>query len=117
AGHEIHAVGEVLPGAGDVADVGLPTQLAFGADLASHAGHFGRERAELIDHRVHRVLQLQDFAADIDRDLFRQVAVGHGGGHFGDLPDVLAVIAGHGVHAIGQVFPGAGNPLDIRLPA
>ena len=32
-----------------------------------------------------RVLQFEDFAFDIDRDLFGQVAVGDGGGHFGDV--------------------------------
>src|SRR5207237_10030276 len=33
-GHEVHAVGQVLPGAGDALDVGLPSELALGADLA-----------------------------------------------------------------------------------
>src|SRR5205807_2122142 len=32
-GHEIHAVGEVLPGAGHAADVRLAAELALGADL------------------------------------------------------------------------------------
>ena len=69
AGHGVDAVGEILPGAGDAAHVGLAAQLAFGADFAGDARHFGGERAELVHHRVDGVLQLQDFAAHIDRDL------------------------------------------------
>src|SRR5205807_1639240 len=83
--HEVHAVGEVFPGAGDAAHVGLAAELAFGADFAGHAGHFGRERAELIDHRIDRVLELQNFALHIDRDLARQVASLHGFGYVGDV--------------------------------
>ena len=49
--------------------VGLPAELAFGADFAGHAGHFGGERAQLIDHRVDGVLEFEDFASDIDGDL------------------------------------------------
>ena len=69
AGHEVHVVGQVLPGAGDAFHLGLAAELAFGADFAGHAGHFGGERAELIDHRVDGVLQLEDFALHIDGDL------------------------------------------------
>ena len=85
AGHEVHAVGQVLPGAGDVADVGLAAELAFGADLAGHARHLGGERAELVDHRVDGVLELEDLALHVDGDLLRQVAVGDGRGHVGDV--------------------------------
>src|SRR6185369_15796785 len=46
-GHEVDVVGEVLPGAGDAGDLGLTAELAFGADLAGHAGHFRGERVEL----------------------------------------------------------------------
>ena len=42
---EVHAVGQVLPRAGDALHVGLAAELAFGADLARHARHFGGERA------------------------------------------------------------------------
>ena len=54
--------------------VGLPAELAFGADLARDAGDFGRERRELIDHRVDGVLQLEDLALDVDRDLLGEIA-------------------------------------------
>jgi hypothetical protein len=54
--------------------IGLAAELAFGADLARDPRHFGRERSELVDHRVDRVLQLGDLALDVDGDLLRQVA-------------------------------------------
>ena len=46
----------------DALDLGLAAELAFGADLAGDAGHFGGEGVELVDHRVDGVLQLQDLA-------------------------------------------------------
>mgnify|MGYP003693907895 CR=1 FL=1 len=41
-GHDVHRVGEVFPRAGDAEHFGLAAQLAFGADLARDARHFGR---------------------------------------------------------------------------
>ena len=40
---------------------------------------------ELVDHRVDRVLELEDLALDVDRDLLRQVAVGDRGRDLGDV--------------------------------
>ena len=94
--------------------VGLPAELAFGADFAGHAGHFGGERAKLIDHRVDGVFQLENFAFHVDGDLLGQVAVGHGGGHFGDVAHLAGQVAGHEVDAIGQVLPGAGDAAARR---
>src|SRR5205807_9431503 len=42
--HEVHVVGEILPRAADAAHFGLSAELAFGADLARHAGYFRGER-------------------------------------------------------------------------
>ena len=84
-GHDVDRVGEVLPRAGDVGHDGLAAELALGADFARDARDFGRERSELIDHRVDGVLQLEDLALDVDRDLARQVAAGDGGGDLGDV--------------------------------
>ena len=69
AGHRVHAVRQIFPGSGDAAHIRLAAQLAFRADFARHAGHFRGERAELIHHGVDGVLQLQNFAAHVDRDL------------------------------------------------
>ena len=72
---------------------------------------------QLIDHRVDRVFQFRDFAADVDRDLLRQVAVGHGRGHVGDVAHLVGEVAGHEVHAVGQVLPDAGHAFHIGLTA
>ena len=122
AGEQVDVVGEVLPGAGDARHDGLAAELALGADLARHARDFGRERAQLLDHRVERVLEQQDLAADVDGDLLGQVALGDGGGDLGDVADLRRQVAGHEVDAVGEVLPGAGDaghaPPDRRgLPS
>jgi hypothetical protein len=73
---------------GDPGHLRLPAELAFGADLAGHAGHFGGEAVQLIDHRVDGVLELEDLAPDVDGDLLGQVALGDCGGHLGDVADL-----------------------------
>src|SRR6187431_2354862 len=50
------------PRAADAFDLRLAAQLSFGAHLARHARDFRRERVELVDHDVDRVLQLQNLA-------------------------------------------------------
>src|SRR3712207_9110899 len=64
-----------------------------------------------------RSLELQDLAFDIHRDLLAQVAVGHRRGHLSNIADLAGEAAGHGVHAVGQVLPGAGHALNIGLAA
>jgi hypothetical protein len=83
--HRVHVVGEVFPHARHALHLGLAAELAFGAHLARHAGHFGGERAELVHHAVDGVLQLEDLALHVHRDLAREVAVGHRLGHVGDV--------------------------------
>ena len=117
AGHEVDAVGQVFPGAGHATHVGLAAQLAFRAHLAGHARHFGGERPELIHHRVDGVLELEDFAFDVHRDLLGQVAGGDGGGDVSDVADLTGQVAGHEVDAVGQVFPGAGHAAHVGLAA
>ena len=68
-GHDVHVVGEVPPGPGHAPHHGLPAQAALGADLAGHPGDLRGERAELVDHGVDGVLQLEDLALDVDGDL------------------------------------------------
>src|SRR5207302_1068908 len=85
AGEEVDGVGEVLPGAGDALDVGLAAQLPFAAVFGSHARHLGRERPQLVHHGVDGVLQLQDFALHVDRNLLGEIPVGDGGGDVGDV--------------------------------
>ena len=58
-----------LPRARDALDLGLAAELALGADLARHARDLVGERAQLVDHRVDGVLELEDLALDVDGDL------------------------------------------------
>ena len=98
----------------DAFDARLAAELAFGADLARHARHFRGERAELIDHRVDGVLQLEELALDVDGDLLRQIAVGDGRGDFGDVAHLRGQVAGHQVDVVGEVLPRAGDALHDR---
>src|SRR5438105_3340434 len=116
AGHHVHVVGEVLPGAGHPLDLGLTTQLSLGTDLAGHPADFGGEGIELVDHDVDGVLQLQDLAAHIDRDLLGQVAPGDSGCHLGNVAHLGSEVAGHVVDVVGQVLPDPAHALHLRLP-
>ena len=109
--------GQVLPGAGDAGNDRLAAELAVGTDLAGDARHLGGERAQLIDHRVDGLLELQDLAAHVDRDLLRQVAVGHGNRHLGDVAHLGGEVRGHGVDALGQLAPHAGHLAHLSLAA
>ncbi len=110
AAHGVDRVGQILPGAGHAGHDGLAAELAVGADFAGHARDFRGERAQLIDHRVDGFLELQDFAAHVDGDLLRQVAVGDRDGHFGDVAHLRGQVRRHRVDALGQVLPHAGTP-------
>src|SRR5204862_528181 len=109
AGHRVDRVGQVLPGAGHSAHVGLAAELAFGADLARDARDFGGERAELVDHRVDGVLELEDLAVDVHGDLPRQLAAAVCRADLGDVADLRREVAGHRIDRIGQIFPRAGD--------
>src|SRR5262249_57497315 len=104
-GHEVHAVGEVLPGAAHPRDLRLTAQLSVGAHLARHTGHLGGEGVELVHHGVDGVLQLEDLPADVHGDLSRQVTADHGGGHLGDVAHLGDREGAHGVHRVGEVRP------------
>ena len=92
--HGVDVVREVLPRTGHALDVGLPAELALGADFLRDARDLGRERAQRVDHRVDRVLQLVDLAARVDGDLLREVAVGDGGRHLRDAAHLRGQVAG-----------------------
>jgi len=71
AGHGIDAVGQILPCPGHAAYFCLTAELALGADLARHAGHFSRKGAELIDHGVDGVFYFENLSANVHCDLSR----------------------------------------------
>ena len=103
--HRVHRVGKVLPGAGNAGHLRLTAEPALGADLARDAGHLRREGAELLDHRVDGFLELQNLAANVDRDFSGEVAVGHRDRHFGDIADLAGEVVGHGIDVVGQILP------------
>src|SRR5262249_47946679 len=81
------------------------------------AGQFRSEGVKLIDHRVDGVLQGEDFAARLDGDLLREVAVGDGRRDFGDVADLIGEVACEDVDVVGQVLPRACDAGDGRLRA
>ena len=95
----------------------MSTQLAFGTDFARHAGNFAGERVELVHHSVDGVFKLKDLALHIHCDFARQVASGDGGRHLGNVADLGRQVTGHGIHRVGEIFPGAGNADDDSLAA
>ena len=116
-GEAVDVVRQVLPGAGDALDVGLAAELALVADLLRDAGDLRRERRELVDHDVDRVLQLEDLALGVDRDLLREVALGDGGRDLRDVAHLRGQVGGEAVDVVGEVFPRAGHALDVGLAA
>src|SRR5207247_2361755 len=109
--HRVDGVGQVLPGAGDALRSDVRRAGTLGADVAGHACPLRGERAELIVERIDRVLQFEDFAADVHGDLLRQVAGRHRGRHVGDVADLGGQVGRHRVDGVGQVLPGAGDAL------
>src|SRR5207245_2846652 len=75
-GEEVHVLGEVLPGAGDGGDLGLPAELPLDADLARDGGDLLREQAEVAGHVVDGVGERGDLSLGLEDELLRQIAVG-----------------------------------------
>src|SRR5207244_3245764 len=117
AGHRVDVVCQVLPGSADTLDVGLSAQTAVGAYLTRHARHLFCESVQLVDHGVDRLLELEDLAPDIHRDLLRQVALLDRGGDLGNVADLAGQVAGHEVHVFSQVFPTPPSAPHVGLAA
>ena len=108
-GELVDVVGQVLPHARDLGGLRLAAELALDPDLARHACDLGGEPVELVDHRVDRVLQLEELALDVGGDLLAQVAVGDRRRHLGDVAHLSGEVAGHQVDVVGQVLPDAAD--------
>src|SRR4029077_9162962 len=117
AGHQVDVVGEVLPGPTHALHLGLTAELAFRADLACDARDLGSEGVELIDHRVDRVLDLEELALAFHSDLSREVSVGDRSRHLGDVADLAPPGAGHVVDVVGEALPYAGDTRNLCLAA
>src|SRR5207302_1302307 len=117
AGHPVHALGQVLPDATDLAHLRLAAELALGAHLAGDPGHLPGGAVELVDHHVDGLLQLEDLATHRDGDLAAEVAVRDRGGDLRDVAHLVGEVAGHRVHAVGEVLPDAAHAAHRRLAA
>jgi len=115
--HGIDVIRQVFPSAGHTTDFRLAAKIAFSADFAGDARHFGRETIQLVHHGIDGIFQFENFAFHVHGDLAGQVAFGHGGGHFGDVTDLRGKVRRHGVHGIGQIFPRTGHTGHFRLAA
>ncbi len=95
----------------------MAAETAFGADFASHAGDLSGKAVELIHHRVQRFFELQNFTAHVHCNFARQIAVGDGGGDFGDVSHLASQIAGHEIDIVGEILPRAADAGNLRLAA
>src|SRR6185436_11187045 len=73
--------------------------------------------AEVGNHRVEVVLQLGDFAARLHLDGAREIALGYGGGDFGDGADLRGEVGCEEVDVAGEILPRAGGAGNVRLAA
>ena len=115
--HEVHAVGQIFPGSRDTVHFRLSAQFSFGTHFARHTRHFRSERIQLVHHRVDGVLQFENFAFDVDRDLS---STSRRSRPQLSLPRCFAPgrqVAGHEVHAVRQILPGTSHALHICLSA
>src|SRR5215470_1254254 len=113
--HEIDVVSEIFPGTAHACDLCLASELTLGADLVRHPTDLAGKRVELIDHGIDRILQLQELAFDVDRDLAIEVTARHGGRDLGDVTDLRSEVAAHRIDGVGQILPGSGHPRNERL--
>src|SRR5205085_104412 len=113
--HGVYVVGQILPGSRHALHLSLAAELAFGADLARNASDFRGEGVELVHHGVNRVFEFQNLPFRFHGNLFGKIALGDGGGDFGDVAHLIGQVGSHGIHVVGQVFPGAGHALHLRL--
>ena len=95
-----------------------PPSLPFGAHLARHPRHFRRRTSESWSTIVLMVFfssRISPFTSTVI--FFDRSPLGHGRGHVGDVAHLRGEVAGHEVDRVGQVLPGAGDALHVRLAA
>ena len=117
AGEDVDVVGEVLPRAADARTSAWPPSLPSVPTSLRDARDLAGEGAQLIDHRVDGVLELEDLALDVDGDLLRQVAVRDRGRDLGDVAHLRGEVVGQQVDVVGQVLPRAGDAGHLGLRA
>ena len=112
--HRVDVVGQVLPRAGDAAArAAWPPSLPSVPTSRATRRDFRRERVELVDHRVDGVLELEDLALDVDRDLRDRSPLATAVVDFGDVAHLAGQVRRHRVDVVGQVLPRAGDAGDV----
>ena len=102
-------------------------EVALALQHAGEAGEVGLEpvllgvavggEPQVVDHGVDVVFQLGHFAAGFHLNGAGQVALGDGGGHFGDGAHLVGQVVGQQVDVAGKVLPGAGGAGHVGLTA
>ena len=93
---------------------GLTAELSFDTHFAGHGRHLIGEHGQRVDHAVDGVGQLGDLALGFENQFAFQVAVRHGGHDLCDAAHLGGEVAGHLVHGVGEILPGAGDALAPR---
>src|SRR5262249_18803113 len=96
-------------------DVSLATQFAFSSYFPRDTGHFGGKAIKLVHHRVDGVLQLKEFATNVDGDFAGEIAGGDRDGHVRDVTNLAGEVRCHAIDVVGEVLPSAGDSRDISL--
>src|SRR6185295_5892664 len=115
--HRVHAVGQTLPCAGHARHFRLAAELSFRTYFFRDACYFVGENAQAVYHVVHGVLEREHLALRLDGDLLREVAVGDGRRHVGDVSHLRGQVGGEDVHVVGEVAPHTARAGDLRLAA
>src|SRR5262249_55788664 len=117
AGHHVDAFRQILPNTADVTNLGLTAELTFGADLACDPGDFRSETAQLIDHGVDRVFELENLAAHVDSNFLRQIAVVYCYRHLRDVSPLCPYTPLYRADAFRQILPNAADVTNCGLTA
>lgn len=112
-----HVNREFLPFAVESRDLNLTAEHAFRTDLERDSSDLCSERAELDDHTIDGVLELEHFTLNVDVDLLGQIALGDSLGDRGDGPDLNREVVGEDIDDVGEMQPGAFDTNDNCLSA
>ncbi|KAF5409767.1 MAG: hypothetical protein Udaeo2_01190 [Candidatus Udaeobacter sp.] len=113
----VYIIGQIAPGPGGPWHTSLSAQFSLDADLSRDSCYLIGKRRERINHVVDCVGQLADFPFCFNKELLVQVSLCNCGDNFRDTTHLVRQIAGHEIHAVGQVLPRAGNTFNRSLSA
>ena len=122
AGHRVHGVSQILPRSGHAGHLRLAAEFAVGSDFAGHAGNFGGEHAELLNHRVDDVGGAQELAFErpsihVQSHRLGQVALSDGRDGAGDFSRRPKQIFDQRVDRDFHLAPGAARLVKSRALA